>query len=131
MAWPRTRAICAPALASLAVRELGLHKIMLVNNVELSIAINQYVPLLEAATGEDIVCTGWKFDPPKAISDVFESVIGAVLVDSGYDFEKTTGVVEYVMRDVLAALSPSLRRDPVSELLEWTAGSGCRKTTFT
>jgi len=107
-----------------------LHKIVLINNVELSIAINQYVPLLETMSGEDIVNRGWRHEPPKAISDIFESVMGAVLVDSAYNYEKAASVVEIVMDDVLAALSPFLRKDPVSELLEWTAGAGCQNVVL-
>ncbi|KAF8162827.1 hypothetical protein B0H34DRAFT_693086 [Crassisporium funariophilum] len=128
LAFPRTKAICAPSLASIAVRRLGLHKMMLVNSMDLSIAIDHYVPILESIPGEEIVRTGWKFDPPKALSDVFESVIGAVLLDSGYDYEKTAAVVEYIMEDVLEALSPSLAKDPISQLMEWTSGAGCRRS---
>jgi endoribonuclease Dicer len=58
-------------------------------------------------------------------SDVFESVVGAVLVDSNYNYDRTASVVELVMHDVLAALTPSLRRDPITELMEWAAASGC------
>lgn len=130
LAMPRTRAICAAALAWVAVRRLGLHKIMLANSVDLNMAINQYAPVLEAISGEDIVKRGWRYDPPKALSDVFESVVGAVLVDSGYDYERAAVVVEFVMEEVLSVLSPSLRRDPVSELLEWATGSGCTRVKF-
>lgn len=89
-------------------------------------AIDGYVPLLQNITGEEMAKTGWRYDPPKALSDVFESVMGAVLIDTGYDYEKTARVVEYVMEDILVVVSPSIRRDPVSELMEWTARSGCR-----
>jgi endoribonuclease Dicer len=109
---------------------LGLHKIILINNVGLSIAINHYVPILEATSGEDIVKGGWRHEPPKALSDIFESVMGAVLIDSAYNYERAASVVEFVMEDVLGALSPSLRKDPVSELLEWIAGRGCRRVMF-
>jgi endoribonuclease Dicer len=130
LALPRTRAICAPALAALAIKRLDLHKIMLVNRVDLTEAINRYVPLLQATTGEEIVKRGWRYDPPKAISDVFESVMGAVLVDSAFNYERAAAVVEYVMEDVLLALSPSLGRDPISELVVWLASSGCTKVSF-
>lgn len=130
LALPRTKAICAPSLANIAVRRLGLQKMMLYNNVDLNNSIDRYIPVLEAVSGAEIVKTGWKFDPPKAISDIFESVIGAVLVDSGYDYEKTASVVEYVMSEVLEALSPTVDKDPVSELLEWMAGCGCRMVSF-
>ncbi|KAF8061657.1 hypothetical protein FPV67DRAFT_1704520 [Lyophyllum atratum] len=130
LALPKTKAICASALASVAVRRLGLHKIMLVNRLDLTEAINAYVPLLQASTGEEIVQRGWKYDPPKALSDVFESVMGAVLVDSAYNFEKAAAVVEYVMEEILIVLSPSVALDPVSTLVQWMAASGCFKFSF-
>jgi len=130
LAFPRTKAICAPALAFLAVKKLGLHKVILVNQPDLTEAVNVYVPLLQAASGEEIITRGWRYDPPKALSDVFESVMGAVLVDSGYDYEKTAVVVEHIMEDILVPLSPSVRRDPVSDLVEWMASKGCTKVTF-
>lgn len=127
---PRAKAICAPALASLAIRRLGLHKIMLINCVDLTEEIERYAPLLQTTSGEEIIKRGWRYDPPKALSDVFESVMGAVLVDSGYNYERAAAIVEYVMQDVLVALSPSVSRDPVSELIEWAAGSKCTAVTF-
>ncbi|KAL0571714.1 Dicer-like protein 1, partial [Marasmius crinis-equi] len=125
LALPRTKAICSPALASLAVRRLNVHKLMLANNTELSVAIADYVPHLQLATAEIIIRDGWRYDPPKALSDVFESIVGAVLVDSGYDYEKTAVVVESLMSDILNLLSPSVCRDPVSILGEWVSGNKC------
>ncbi|KAJ7460967.1 hypothetical protein B0H11DRAFT_2057580 [Mycena galericulata] len=125
LAWPRTRAICAPALASVGVRRLQLHQLMFVNNVELSMEVDRYVPRLEACSGEEIVQRGWRYDPPKVLSDLFESVIGAVLVDSNYDYERTAAVVEYVMEEVLEALTPSVPRDPITVLMEWAGSAGC------
>ena len=69
LSWARSRAVCSPALASVAVNRLGLHRMLLINNVELSIAISKYVPILEETSNEDIILNGWKHDPPKAISD--------------------------------------------------------------
>jgi endoribonuclease Dicer len=130
LSWLRSLAICSPALASIAVRRLELHNIMLVNNVELSLAISRYVPFLESCSGEDIVRHGWKHEPPKAISDVLESIMGALLVDSAYDFEKASSVALHLMDDVLAALSPTLSMNPISGLLEWTARAGCREVSL-
>ena len=95
--------------------------------MELCRAIDQYVPILETLSPEDIVKRSWRYDPPKAISDVFESIVGAVLVDSRYDYEKTAAIVEILMEDVLDVLSPSMATNPVSELLEWTSKQGCEK----
>ncbi|KAL6308704.1 hypothetical protein BKA93DRAFT_725516 [Sparassis latifolia] len=130
LSWARSRAVCAPSLASVAVKRLGLHKLLLVNNVELSIAISKYVPVLEEISGADMINNAWKQDPPKAISDVLESVLGAVLVDTDWNFEKAAAITETVLEELLVVLSPDLPRDPVSELMVWVAQSGCRKISF-
>ena len=130
LSWARSRAVCAPALASIAVNKLSLHKMLLVNNVELSIAISKYVPILEQTTSEEIIHHGWKHDPPKAVSDVMESVLGAMFVDMNYNFEKASVHVENVLRELLDVLSPDMPRDPVSELMVWSAQAGCRKISF-
>ncbi|KIK54544.1 hypothetical protein GYMLUDRAFT_48671, partial [Collybiopsis luxurians FD-317 M1] len=127
LALPRTKAVCSQALAFLAVNRLDLHRFLLVNNVDLNKAIDEYVPHLQDASPHTIINTGWKFDPPKVLSDVFESVIGAVLVDSGYNYEMTAGVVEGVMEDILSILSPAVRLDPITTLLQWVAASSCQE----
>ncbi|KAL1742102.1 hypothetical protein HDZ31DRAFT_84367 [Schizophyllum fasciatum] len=123
---PRARAVCNQALSALAVKHLQLHKSALVNNVELSMAISRNVPILEDTPYEDILTKGWKLDPPKVLSDIFESVIGAVCVDSGFDYNTTAAVVEQAMEGLLVLLTPALPRDPVSELLIWLGKSKCR-----
>ncbi|KAF8638830.1 hypothetical protein AX17_001888 [Amanita inopinata Kibby_2008] len=127
LSMPRSKVVCAAALAWIAVKHLELHKLLLANSVELNIAINRYVPILEAASAEDIVERGWRYDPPKALSDVFESVMGAVFIDSGYNYDKTAAVIRVAMEAVLVVLSPAVCRDPISKLMEWTAGQGCRR----
>ncbi|KAG6845200.1 hypothetical protein H0H87_012527 [Tephrocybe sp. NHM501043] len=79
--------------------------------------------------GQDIVERGWKYDPPKALSDAFESVMGAVLVDSAYNYDKAAAVVEHVMEDVISVLSPSIAWDPVTNLRQWITQAGCSKLT--
>ncbi|GJE87973.1 hypothetical protein PsYK624_040560 [Phanerochaete sordida] len=130
LSWARSRAVCAPALAHIAVNVLALHRPLLINNIELSMAISKYVPILQETSEEEIIHSGWKHDPPKAISDVLESVLGAVLVDTHYDFEKTSVVAENVLRGLLVVLSPDMPRDPVSELMVWIARQGCMKISF-
>jgi len=127
---PRSKVICAASLAHIAVNRLELHKMILANNIELNLAIDRSVSVLTGVSGKEIIEAGWKFDPPKALSDVFESVIGAVLVDSGYDYEKTVSVLEHIMSDVLDPLSPSVAWDPVTDLISWMAGEGCRLVSF-
>ncbi|KAJ7632107.1 ribonuclease III domain-containing protein [Roridomyces roridus] len=126
LAWPRTRVICAPVLAAVGVRRLGLHQLVVMNSDELSMAVERDASTLEACSAEEIVQRSWAFDPPKVLSDAFESVIGAVLVDSNYDYERTAAVVELLMEEVLQVLTPTIARDPITTLLEWAAGNGCR-----
>lgn len=126
----RSKLVCNIALAWVAVKRLQLHKIMLANSVSLNMAIEQHVPILEAASAEDIIQMGWRYDPPKALSDVLESLIGAVYVDSAYNYEKTEAVLLLVMEDLLDVINLRIGEDPVSRLLRWTAGQGCRKVVF-
>jgi endoribonuclease Dicer len=126
----RSRAVCNPALACLAVKRLDLHKVLLVNNVELSTAIARHVPVLEQISFADIVAKGWKYDPPKALGDVFESVLGALFVDSGYNFERSSAIIEILMEDLLPELSLDLEKDPVSGLMVWAAQKGCRRISY-
>ena len=130
LSWARSRAVCGPAFASIAVKRLGLHKLLLINNVELSIAIGKHVPILEEITDEEIILNGWKHDPPKALSDVLESVFGALFVDCDYNYDKAAAITEMVLEDLLAALRPDLPKDPVTELMVWVAQSGCRCVSF-
>ena len=127
LSFPRSKAVCSPTLAYLAVQQLELHKMMLVDSIDLNTAIAGYVLILQNCSAENIVKTGWKFDPPKALSDFFESLTGAIFIDSGYDYDKTAAVVEHVMEGVLEVLSPALAKDPISELMEWRGAQGCRK----
>jgi endoribonuclease Dicer len=59
-----------------------------------------------------------------------ESILGAVLVDSAWNFDVAAAVTEFVLSDVLEVLTPTLRKDPVSDLMIWTSSSGCRRITF-
>lgn len=118
------------ALASLAVKKLELHKVILLNNSSLSTAIWSSAKLLRETSYAEIVVNGWKYEPPKALGDVFESVMGAVFVDSGHDFEKFSVVVEMVMGDLLNEIEMDLPLDPVSNLMIWMSKNGCRRVNF-
>ncbi|KAL5533446.1 DCL1_1 [Sanghuangporus sanghuang] len=130
MTWSRARAICNATLAALAVKRLSLHKYILVNNVELSADIKNEVELLTVSPYEDVAINDWKYDPPKALADIFESVIGAVFVDCGSSYPTIVPIVERVMKDVLQLLHPNMPRDPVTRLLEFVTKAGCIKANF-
>ena len=118
------------ALASLAVKKLELHKMILLNNASLSSAIWSSAKLLRETSYAEIVVNGWKYEPPKALGDVFESVMGAVFVDSGHDFEKFSVIVEMVMEELLSEIKMDLPLDPVSNLMIWMGKNGCRRVNF-
>jgi len=126
----RSRAVCAPTLATIGVKRLSLHQHILANNVALGKAMAKAVPVHLKMSYEEIVLEGWKYDPPKAMSDLVESIFGAILVDSGYDYERTQGVIERVMEPILNLLRPNLPRDPTSELMLSLARKGCRRAKF-
>ncbi|KAI9446772.1 hypothetical protein H4582DRAFT_2070099 [Lactarius indigo] len=95
----RSRVVCGPVLAFIAVQVLSLHGFLLAGNLELIAAVDN-----------------WAHDPPKVLSDIFESLVAAILVDSGYNYDKTVCIVEAVMECVLEILSPDLPPEPVSAL---------------
>lgn len=118
------------ALASLAVKKLELHKVILINNTTLSTAIWSYAKLLRETSYAEIVINGWKYEPPKALGDVFESVMGAVFVDSGHNFEKFSVMVEMIMEELLNEIEMDLPLDPVSDLMIYLSKNGCRRVNF-
>jgi endoribonuclease Dicer len=126
----RSRVVCGPVLAFIAVKVLNLHGYLLAGNLELIAAVDKYIPILQAISSRDIVLHSWAHDPPKVISDIFESLVAAILIDSGYNFDKTMGIVEAVMGCVLEILSPDMPPEPVSALFLWVAKSGCKRIHF-
>ena len=123
----RARAVCGPALAFIAVRVLNLHTFLLADHPGLTTAVEKYIPTLQATSSRDIVLQSWAHDPPKVISDIFESLVAAVLIDSGYNFDRTMCIVETAMQCILEVLSPDLPPEPVSAFYLWAAKSGCKR----
>ncbi|KAF9036748.1 hypothetical protein BJ165DRAFT_1505678 [Panaeolus papilionaceus] len=52
--------------------------------------------------------------------------MGAVFVDTGYDYEKTAQVMRVAMEEILDYVSPDLALDPMSELTKWVPANGCQ-----
>jgi endoribonuclease Dicer len=123
----RARAVCGPALAFVAVHVLKLHNFLLADHSGLTAAVERYIPILQATPSRDIVLQSWAHDPPKVISDILESLIAAVLIDSGYNLDKTMCILETAMQCILEVLSPDLPPEPVSAFYLWAAKSGCKR----
>lgn len=130
LTWAKSRAVFAPALTTLGVKRLSLEKYILYNNVDLGKALANATPEHANVSYEEIVMEGWKYDPPKALSDVMESVCGAILVDSGYDYEKSRTIIERIIEPLLEVLRPDLPRDPTSELMLSLARRSCQRARF-
>jgi endoribonuclease Dicer len=117
-------------LTIIAIKQLSLHKYLLSNNVKLTKAVGNAAIEFDDFDYEHVVLEGWRYEPPKAISDVMESLCGAMLVDSGYDFEGIRVIIERIMMPILEVLRPDLPRDPTSELLLSLAKQGCQRAKF-
>lgn len=131
LSWMRARVICNATLAALSVKKLELHKYLFANSVALTKRLSEDAEELKSVTYEDIALNDWKYDPPKVLADLFESIVGAIFVDSGFNFEYTRPIVERLMHEALIVLRPEIPLDPVSSLLQWVAKSGCTKVKFT
>ena len=103
---------------------------LLANSVLLSKELSEEVPLLLEAPYDDLVVNSWRYDPPKVLADIFESLVGAMFVDSGYDYPRVSGAVGNLMEDVLERLRMDIPKDPTTKLLQWAAKAGCRNVKF-
>lgn len=98
-------------LACIVVRN-ELHKFMFFENHQLAETIKRFVDyqksveyqitdqivLLEC---EDDSSSAESVDIPKSLGDIFESIVGAVYLDSGLSLEKTWTVIYRLMMDEL------------------------------
>lgn len=123
--------MCNPVLGTLSVRALNLHKSLLADSPLLIAAISEYLEIIKDVPYSRLVVETWAFDPPKPLCDVFEAVIGAVLVDSGFSLGVVFRVLEPIMADVLAVVSPQMPRDPTTELMIWAGrNAACTQVKY-
>ncbi|KAF6815456.1 RNase3 domain protein [Colletotrichum sojae] len=116
-------------LASLCVK-LGLHKHVLVGNSQMLSQTEEYVSMLEIARSEAEVEAGdngifsqdyWTTvkHSPKYLSDVLEAYVGAVFVDSGYDYSQVRSFFDLHIRPFftdMALYDSFASRHPVTKL---------------
>ncbi|CAE6348170.1 unnamed protein product [Rhizoctonia solani] len=124
MSWARSRLVNASTFGKLAVG-LELHKHILTSSANLQKAVASFAQEIEEVSLEEILQTCWKIDAPKAISDVFEAIFGAIYVDSSFNLELTFQHIHRVMADIMEYVSPVMQGDPTSELVRWVASQGC------
>ena len=103
---------------------------MLADSPILMLAIDDYIESTKDVPYTRLVVETWNFDPPKPMADLFESVCGAILVDSNFDLDLVFKILTPVMADVLSVVSPTMPRDPTTELMIYTSRNGCSRVRY-
>ncbi|XP_046835523.1 endoribonuclease Dcr-1 [Vespa crabro] len=113
--------------ASLAVR-CGFHKYFRHLSPGLSVVINRFVRIQEEnghsiseeyyLIGEDECEEAEDVEVPKALGDVFESLAGAIYLDSGMSLDAVWGVYYNIMKSEIEQFSTNVPKSPIRELLE-------------
>lgn len=123
------------------VSKNGIQKFLQFENVKLTEAIEKFVEFQKAnnyqvaldqiALMETEVdnCVADAVDIPKVIGDLFESIVGAVLLDSGMDLETTWEIIYNLMKKELHEFMINVPKQIVRQLYEYDGGSADPKFT--
>ncbi|XP_048515053.1 endoribonuclease Dcr-1 isoform X2 [Athalia rosae] len=113
--------------ASLAVR-CGFHKYFRHLSPGLSVVIDRFVRIQEEnghsiseeyyLIGEDECEEAEDVEVPKALGDVFESLAGAIYLDSGMSLDAVWRVYYSIMSSEIEQFSTNVPKSPIRELLE-------------
>ena len=114
--------------ASLAVSKCDFHRYINFRSEHLQRLINKHVEVMNygdrslnifgALEDMDITQGVEEIESPKIISDVFESVAGAIYLDSGRKLDEVWRVYSRIMKDIIIEYRESVPKSPISELLE-------------
>ena len=106
--------------------QLGLHENLLHPSDVLRQDVNQFVGWYHRGDNKNMSPNEITLDAPKVLGDVFESLCGAILVDTGYDLERLWDVISpYITEFVERHCDPEqLRRNPVRLLYEAAQARG-------
>jgi endoribonuclease Dicer len=66
----------------------------------------------------------WEYHPAKLLADVVESIIGAMFVDVGHDYEKVKKLVLPLIDKLLIASDTCRINCPIMELMAWAGSVG-------
>ncbi|KAJ9125519.1 hypothetical protein QFC22_000480 [Naganishia vaughanmartiniae] len=129
----RKQAIVSNAtLGWLSVVDLGL-AVHIQHNAQQAIPrlILEAMDMFQEIDAEALLNEHWEYHPAKFLADVVESIIGAIFVDVGHDYEATKNVVIPLIQKVLVASDTCRIECPIMELMAW-AGSKykCQKIRF-
>ncbi|XP_065211449.1 endoribonuclease Dicer-like isoform X2 [Planococcus citri] len=114
---------------ALCVR-LGLHKFLLSNNKKLIDAINRFIEYQEERNyeihgnemmvliSESDVKVAEEVEVPKVLGDLFESIAGAIYLDSGNDLKTVWRIYYNIMKEEIQKFSENIPINPIRALYE-------------
>jgi endoribonuclease Dicer len=120
-------------LACVVVRN-GIHKFLRAQNLLLSEAIKKFVDYQTSQNNEIVLDqiilletendtqSAESVDVPKVIGDIFESIVGAVYLDSGMNLETTWSVIFKLLKDELHNFMHNVPMQIVRQLFEFEKG---------
>jgi endoribonuclease Dicer len=120
-------------LACLVVRQ-KIHKFLKAESRTLFETIKKFVEYQEMQNhkitddvillnNEEDSCSAEAVNVPKVLGDIFESIIGAVYLDSSLSFTKTWNVIFKLMKDEIHAFMVNVPLQVVRRLYEYHKGS--------
>ncbi|KAK7388536.1 hypothetical protein VNO78_23354 [Psophocarpus tetragonolobus] len=110
----RSLSVNNKAFACVAV-DRSFDKFLLCDSNDLSEAIKQYVDYVRRPVSDSDIKEGPKC--PKALGDLVESCVGAILLDSGFNLKKVWKIMTSFL-DPIMKFSSSLQLSPVRDLRE-------------
>ncbi|CAL5376126.1 unnamed protein product [Camellia sinensis] len=107
----RSLSVCNNSFAKIAV-DLSFHEFMLCNSSSLHASMNKYVNFIRTTALEKGFVEGPSC--PKALGDLVESCVGAILLDTGFDLNRVWKIVLSFMDPVMSFSKFQL--NPIQEL---------------
>lgn len=126
----RARCVCNTTLASVGTKKLGLHMTIETASPRLVKEMTEAADTFASMSYTEVVDSMWRLDIPKALSDVVEALMGAVLIDSHYDYELAREIGLRLLKEPLEYVHPQLADDPIHEFLKWVGKFGCGQVRF-
>ena len=126
----RARCVCNPTLASIGTKKLGLRKTTETASLQLVKAMREEADNFASMSFVEVVDSMWRFDVPKALYDAIEALLGAVLINSSYDYETPREVVLRLLKEPLEYVYPQMADDPIHEFLQWVGKFGYGQVQF-
>lgn len=148
----RTILVSNASLGYTAIKKLELHKFILRTSPLWKESANKAVEQTKAYNVEQVVSGDltWLWDPPKALGDCLEASLGAIFIDSNFEFGPVFAALDRLYGDLMPLITSveisvrdtaisqlqhvadaSSRQDPHSQLLNLVITRQCRKTVIT